>query len=719
MDFAFVGTHSENAWKDEDHWQRKNIEVTETGIRLQRTARSTFVSPAPALVGVTSEVRAVDIDIDECGHLYILDVEGDLYRYDPDRQSLDALECDDSQVIGAEGTKPCALCVTTNTIYVAEHLPGDEDPLDDRGRLIGLSKHLLQTRWIVEKGYRSPRGMASHGDTVYLVDSGSETAGAADGFLARIRAGGEPDPLVSGLDSPRDVATDSAGTIYILLKGLVRTWSEEYGEDTIPVPNTIDPLCLETVSAEKPGDTDDEGPDEMADEEDLLFGVSSKTPGEKTLYRYVHAGGGWSLERVPSFTGGCRRLRSWRGRGLYLIDEETEQVMFLTEVHQYQRNPTTGRYDGQVWRRLDADEPAMEWHRTTLEFEVTDPGTQIRLEYYATDNDHLRLDLANREWRPLDRPNPPDAFLPDAIGRFLWVKLDIVGTADASPTVSAFRAYFPRQSYLRYLPAIYQEDEHSAAFLERFLSIFESIFVDLEEEIESTTKFIDSYGIPARYLPWLGGWLAIAVDETWSHAAIRKLIQEAPALFKKRGTKAGLLAVLDVFFTDGAVPMSPREPKVARRDGNDHPDNTDGDSGTLPETPTRQPSRSQSVAFLLEDADLDCIDDDEVRAEYRKFLSCPQCFFVFLQHFVGDDDVRAVERIVEAETPAHAVGRTVRLQPWSQLGGHSYLGFNTVLFDREFVLDDASIGADSILIEREPGSQLEVKSRLDQDAFIS
>jgi phage tail-like protein len=713
MDFAFVGTHSENAWKDEDHWQRENIEVTKTGVRLQRTVRSTFVSPAPALIGVTSEVRAVDIDIDQCGHLYILDVEGDLYRYDPDRQSLDALECDDSQVIGADGTEPRALCVTTHTIYVAEHLPGDDDPSDDRGRLIALSKHLLQPRWIAEKGYRSPRGMASHGDAVYLVDGGSESAGTSDSFLARVRAGGEPDPLVSGLDSPRDVATDYAGTVYVLLENSVWTWSEEHGEGTISVPDAIDPLCLETVSTEKPDDTgNDEGPDETIDEGDLLFGVSSKTPGEKTLYRYVHASGGWSLERVPSFTGECRRLRSWRGRGLYLIDEKTEQVMFLTEVSQYQRNLTTGRYNGQVWRRLDAGEFGMKWHRTTLGFEVTDPGTQVRLEYYATDDSHLTLDPASREWRPLDRPNPPDAFLPDAIGRYLWVKLDIVGTADASPTVSAFRAYFPRQSYLRYLPAISQEDE-------RFLSIFESIFVDIEEEIESTTKFIDPYGIPPRYLPWLGEWLAIAVDETWSHTAIRKLIQEAPALFKKRGTKAGLLAVFDIFFTDGAVAPSSEESNVAIPNGRCCPDDVEDDSGPLQEPSTRPSSRSQSVAFLLEDADLDCIDDDEVRAEYRKFLSCPQCFFVFLQHFVDDDDVRAVERIVEAGAPAHAIGRTVRLQPWIQLGGHSYLGVNSALTDPEFVLEDALIGTDSVLGEREPYGQLGFRSRLDGDASLS
>ena len=70
-------------------------------------------------------------------------------------------------------------------------------------------------------------------------------------------------------------------------------------------------------------------------------------------------------------------------------------------------------------------------------------------------------------------------------GRYLWLKIGMSGLSPrATAAVRELRVYYPRLSYLRYLPATYQEDKSSREFLERFLSMFETVFSDLESTIE-------------------------------------------------------------------------------------------------------------------------------------------------------------------------------------------------------------------------------------------
>jgi len=322
--------------------------------------------------------------------------------------------------------------------------------------------------------------------------------------------------------------------------------------------------------------------------------------------------------------------------------------------------------------------------------------------------DHARQLLAERndirgvEWTAIDPPNPRDALLTAAEGRYLWVELDLIGDQYVTPRVDRFRAYFPRKSYLRYLPAVYQDDPESAAFLEQFLSIFESVFTDIEEELETMTRYLDPAGAPSSALEWLGDWLALEAGESWPEGARRELISRAPSLFKKRGTREGLLEVIRLYLrhataygNGGMVPVS-------------------GDPEQDP-----GPAVGDRAIYLLEHSDLDCIDDPEVRQTYERSLPCPQCFLVLIRSRFDEEAVRTVRRIVDRERPAHAVGRTVQLRPWIQLGGNSYLGINTRLPHRDFTVEESSLGNDSVLGSREPFGQVGIRARIGTDATIS
>lgn len=131
--------------------------------------------------------------------------------------------------------------------------------------------------------------------------------------------------------------------------------------------------------------------------------------------------------------------------------------------------------------------------------------------------------------------------------RYLWLKLVLSGLAPgAKATAREMRVYYPRLSYLRYLPAVYQEDPISREFLQRFLSIFETVFSGLEATIERLPEVFDPEHTPAEFLAWLAQWLDLGIEEEWSAEVKSKLIRRAVALYQKKGRPDGLAEFIEI-----------------------------------------------------------------------------------------------------------------------------------------------------------------------------
>ncbi|MCX9009880.1 MAG: phage tail protein [Candidatus Methanoperedens sp.] len=138
-------------------------------------------------------------------------------------------------------------------------------------------------------------------------------------------------------------------------------------------------------------------------------------------------------------------------------------------------------------------------------------------------------------------------FQEDIEGQYLWFKITLTGSEALSPALKSLTVFFPRMSYLDYLPAVYQEDPVSKEFLERFLSIFESIFYEIDFKIEHLSRFFDAYGTPLEFISWLGSWLSISEDENFPEEMKRLYIHSAISLYKKRGTREGLEESIALF----------------------------------------------------------------------------------------------------------------------------------------------------------------------------
>ncbi len=105
-----------------------------------------------------------------------------------------------------------------------------------------------------------------------------------------------------------------------------------------------------------------------------------------------------------------------------------------------------------------------------------------------------------------------------------------------------------RSWLLAYLPTIYADDP----FLSGFLRIFESIWEPLDRQVDQLYAYFDPRLTPPDFLPWLGTWVDLVLDENWPEARRRLLISHAAELYQRRGTAAALRDYLTIYL--GVVP---------------------------------------------------------------------------------------------------------------------------------------------------------------------
>jgi len=129
----------------------------------------------------------------------------------------------------------------------------------------------------------------------------------------------------------------------------------------------------------------------------------------------------------------------------------------------------------------------------------------------------------------------------------LWLKLEFECPAGASPvSLRSLRVRYPDRSWLDDLPAIYREDEGSAAQLRRFLAPIEALYGDLSETIDALPARIDPSTAKDEWLSWLLEWLGFPPTAGLGAEVQRELLSEAGILLGGRGTQGALERMLHI-----------------------------------------------------------------------------------------------------------------------------------------------------------------------------
>lgn len=110
-------------------------------------------------------------------------------------------------------------------------------------------------------------------------------------------------------------------------------------------------------------------------------------------------------------------------------------------------------------------------------------------------------------------------------------------------------AVIAKGRYLKYLPALYCDDE----LMGRYLMLFESFWGPLERQIDNIAYYFDPKMTPGDLLPWLASWGDLMLDERWPEDRRRRLVSSAARLYRMRGTKRGLVEYLEIYTGQKAI----------------------------------------------------------------------------------------------------------------------------------------------------------------------
>jgi phage tail-like protein len=101
-----------------------------------------------------------------------------------------------------------------------------------------------------------------------------------------------------------------------------------------------------------------------------------------------------------------------------------------------------------------------------------------------------------------------------------------------------------QSNWLKYLPAIYADDE----FMGRYLLIFESILSPIIWTIDNFDLYLSPDTAPPEWLQWMSSWFDILILSTLPLDRQREIMRQIGWLFLRRGTRAGLQRLLELYF---------------------------------------------------------------------------------------------------------------------------------------------------------------------------
>ena len=679
----------------------QNLEITENGLRLRRRE---LYKPGEEILDAP-DLELKDIDADECDTLYILD-----------RKSMSILTCHrDFEKLRIPSYKPGILsslvenpegiAVDESSIYIIGTFRAQE--MGRKEGLVALGKKDLRVIWSILKG-----------------------------------PGGVP------LEGLADLGKDSAGDLYVLEKSRHRLLK-------------LSLSCKERSFSEI-------GRSELYRPENIYFDMDGALHvfDERTGYLIFGKDGTVEKKEITTFTQELiRRRRTHDSRkNMYLISEDGTKLRFLEYI--MENSPDIeGIFKGTYFsRHIDSQIRKNRWYRFMLEGNIP-IGTTVEFNYFISDKyrDEKELkEMPESEWEKglfgssaIQGERKRDAlFRTEREGQYLWFKMTLVGTEELSPVISSVTVFFPKVSYLEYLPSVYKEDYVNRDFLDRFLAIFESLFFEIDFTIDHLSKFFDAAGTPAEFLEWLGSWVAAsqrgeesAGKKKVSEAKQRKFISRAVSMYRDRGTRRGLENL--IFLYTGKKPIIIENFPIYCTKGNTEDENLNGNPNKRNEIQKgnyNQKSEDGKRNYNRKSEDgkrnynqksedgkrnynqKDINQKKNENSEQKNLLFLPPedriakfpdrkgagkmkvplqevlfgkenfSFFVLFEEKLEESELELIGNIIEEEKPAHTTYKIKALEPWFYLDGHTYLGVNTELRHPDFLLGRSSVlGRDTVL----------------------
>lgn len=692
-----------------EHWERRgiasNLEMSAEGVTLQRGEKYGLQDTID-LDGLEGVGNVTAFSVGPLGHIVLLDEQGNLWRYDRGSRHHERLFVPGHGMFSASGK----IAVNGDALFVA-------DPSGSGGEayLAAFDMASRQLRWSfsgsrIEGHFFFPLAVATDDRHVYVltpreeislqrrkedadeavvlsilkfsVSGGLVAVISHDGFGFRTTLLPEEWKAVAFLHATGDggiYAFESAGMTLYAFDGdgvLIR-------RRELP-PQVYSGLAIDSRGYLYVGDAR-----KIAEGgEDDRFIVELDKDGNP-----LGPIGGYRGKTDDLIVDYRDRMHIWNGEA---------RTITVLELQQRTRGwEGTGPPQG-LWlsRAFDSAESETVWHKFTLDADIPD-GTMIRVSYVSSDSDRMLIegsywkvdDWIGDEERSIEDKldglaplwstpviNPADGLFASAKGRYLWIKAEWIGSETSTPTVRRMRVYFPRATLLDYLPAVYREEETSRDFLERYMSLFGTLFDSIDEQIDGMPKHLDPDRVQGKQLRWLASWLGLSCDEHWSDDWVRRLIRAAPELYRYRGTRRGIETLIETLTGRKPMIVEPFQFKAMREQG--------GLKWLMDDLYGGDP-----FTFTL------LLHQDQARTEKERVL---------------------LRELVEDHKPAYTQVQIMWLQPWMYLDLHTYLGVNTMLAEPSLLTlhPDRSMPNDTLIVDRDMDRRMDAHTRLGMDSEL-
>lgn len=234
------------------------------------------------------------------------------------------------------------------------------------------------------------------------------------------------------------------------------------------------------------------------------------------------------------------------------------------------KNGENGIY---ISKAFDSMQDETVWHRMRLN--ISAPSSAIyRLKIYASDTPEISIALPGKSGlsrvdineyindpnidinRKLDvfddigatyHENSTDILMYELKGRYLWFCMEFINYEENQLRINSIKIELPQVTFMDYLPEYYRKNSERNSFLERFIGIFQSIYVDLEDEIDYTPTRFDVDLTNKDFLSWICEWLSVKDAAIWGEKRLRKLVKEAIKIYKMKGTKRAIAKIVQEY----------------------------------------------------------------------------------------------------------------------------------------------------------------------------
>jgi phage tail-like protein len=408
--------------------------------------------------------------------------------------------------------------------------------------------------------FKFPRGLLVVDDQLLVADSGNARVLVLE--LPSLRKFGE---WKSGLQQPACLAADSAGRVYLL--DIIDVNSSKVlrfnlaGEADSP---------FNAIMAAQAGLTKPAGL--AIDAQDMLY-VADAVANVILRIDTKSASGAANRLVLPPSPFKPRAMAA-RGTRLYVADAESGFIWTydtLTQVWLGKVQAFCGPVaalaiddsgallvkpgDDDTLYRLDADVARVEsgtllagpldagegdiWERVWIEAEI--PAETLVLLEVAASNDRSTL-FSNLVWKQSPSRDVLLRTLADGdAARFVWLRITLASLdGRTTPQLLQVQASTAQPSYIDCLPGIYRRDDAAAGFLERWLALFRAELGDWDRALEELPRQFDARTVVEADLGKLAAWLALELPMRMDAPEQRKLLADAQALYRQRGTPAGL-----------------------------------------------------------------------------------------------------------------------------------------------------------------------------------